>query len=219
MPDSAPSSKRRLWLRIGFASMILVGLYFAPLFRIVSLEGARQRQTLGAFDFEGFVESFWNDRLVQARAQAVDAGQLLGAMRHDPTAAAHRYGRQLGLSSTSSYWLSGTGRITAVTPAAVAIALDEDTATTDLLIETGPIFGNAIRDGSGMLDVSEFPNSQDFNALSAAINRRVEESVFPALRAGAVVGAQLRFLGAAEVTDPATDLQPLRLIPVLIEFP
>jgi hypothetical protein len=111
------------------------------------------------------------------------------------------------------------GRITAVTPAAVAIALDEDAATTDLLIETGPIFGNAIRDGSGMLNVSEFPNSQDFNALSAAINRRVEESVFPALRAGAVVGAQVRFLGAAEVADPTTDLQPLRLIPVLIEFP
>lgn len=44
-------------------------------------------------------------------------------------------------------------------------------------LETGPVFGNVLRDGTGLLDVNDFPNSQDFNALSSEINRRVEEQV------------------------------------------
>jgi hypothetical protein len=55
--------------------------------------------------------------------------------------------------------------------------------------------------------------------LSDEFNRRVEERVFPALQAGAVLGATVRFIGAAEITHPATNPQPLRMIPVLIEFP
>ena len=33
-----------------------------------------------------------------------------------------------------------------------------------MLIETGHIFGNAVRDGTGLLDVNDYPNSQEFNA-------------------------------------------------------
>jgi predicted lipoprotein len=121
--------------------------------------------------------------------QAVDAVDLLSALRLDAAAAAKQYGHRLGLSSTSSFLLSGTGRISGVTPTAVSIALGDDPTAVDLLIEFGPVFGNAIRDSSGLLNVSDFPNSRDFNALSDEFNRRVEERVLPALQAGAVTGA------------------------------
>ena len=69
------------------------------------------------------------------------------------------------------------------------------------------------------MDVSDFPNSQDFNALSTEINCRVEERVLPVLKRKAAVGAAVRFVGCAEIADPETDVPPLRIVPVVIEFP
>jgi predicted lipoprotein len=67
------------------------------------------------------------------------------------------------------------------------------------------------------LNVNEFANSQDFNALSAAINRRIEEHVLPALRKRAAVGVKVRFVGCAEIIDEAADLHPLRVVPIVAE--
>ena len=88
-----------------------------------------------------------------------------------------------------------------------------------IIIETGPVFGNAIRDGAGLLNVSDFANAQDFNALSAEINQRVERDVLPLLQANAVVGATVRFVGGVEVSDSAGAPATLVLVPVVIEFP
>jgi predicted lipoprotein len=126
-------------------------------------------------------------------------------------------GRRLGLSRSTSYFVAGTGLIVSVTNDSVSIALESE-AGPSVVIETGPVFGNAIRDGSGLVDVSAFPNSQDFNAISTALNRRVEEQVLPQLRAKAVIGARIRFVGGAEVDDPASAL-PLRVVPIRIEWP
>ena len=88
-----------------------------------------------------------------------------------------------------------------------------------VIIEIGPVFGNAIRDGSGLLDVSDFANAQDFNAISAEINRRVEEQVFPVLAANATVGATVHFVGGVDVADSEGAPSSLNLVPVIIEFP
>ena len=79
------------------------------------------------------------------------------------------------------------------------------------------LFGNAIRDGTGLLNVNDYPNSQDFNAISEALNHFVETRVQPQLREIAKVGATIRFVGCAEVNDESTDLKPLRVVPVLAE--
>ena len=101
----------------------------------------------------------------------------------------------------------------------VSIALQEGEPA-EVVIEIGPVFGNAIRDGSGLLDVSEFANSQDFNALSAEINRRVEELVLPVL-ASERRGWQDRAISSAasDVADSDGAPSSLNLVPVIIEFP
>ncbi len=83
-----------------------------------------------------------------------------------------------------------------------------------LFWQTGNVFGNAIRDGAGVVNVSDYPNSQDFNAISSEIDRRVEERVLPGLRSAATVGKSVRFVGCAEVTDEAADLHPLHVVPL-----
>ena len=209
-------SKR--WARRAMlAGIAAVVFYLLPLFRVVPLDRALQLAVDASFDSQSFVETFWHQRLLDAGASAVDAAQLIKTLRDDP-AAAGRLGRRLGLGRTVCFFVSGTGEISSVEPDAVLIRIEGDPDEASVIIETGPVFGNAIRDGSGLLDVSAFPNSQDFNAISTALNRRVEAEVLPAFQDRARVGARVQYLRCAEVDDLGNAL-PLRLVPIQIEWP
>lgn len=209
--------RRNQWIGWTMAlGAVAAGLWFVPLFHVVPLQIARDAPAAAAFDAEAFVEKLWREDLLRPDLRAVDASELVKLLREN-NAAATELGRRLGLSRTTCYFVAGTGRIVSVASDSVSIVIDGDAAPS-VVIETGPVFGNAIRDGSGLLDVSAFPNSQDFNAISTALNRRVEEQVLPELRARACIGARARFVGGAEVDDPASAL-PLRVVPIRIEWP
>ena len=197
---------------------VAVSLYFLPLFHVVSLKEVQQQIASEVFDAVEYVDTFWRGPLLENTHSAVDAADLLAAFAQDFDDTAARFGHRLGLSGHSSYLVSGQGEIIGVDSMAVSIALHED-GPVAIIIETGPVFGNAIRDGAGLLNVSDFANAQDFNALSAEINQRVERDVLPLLQANAVVGATVRFVGGVEVSDSAGAPATLVLVPVVIEFP
>jgi predicted lipoprotein len=197
---------------------LAVVFWCMPLFHIVSLQSVREQAAATMFDAAGYADQFWQGPLLEMTGEAVDAAELLKAFELDYAAAAERHGHRLGMSSTSYFMVSGRGRITAVDAMAVRISLDAD-ETAEVVIGTGPVFGNAIRDGSGLLDVSDFANIRDFNSISAEINRRVEEQVLPRLREVAEIGAEVQFAGGVEVMDTGGAPSALKLVPVVIEIP
>jgi predicted lipoprotein len=105
-----------------------------------------------------------------------------------------------------------------VTNDEVALALTQSATQPEIVLPTGLLFGNAVRDATGLLDVSDYPNSQDFNGISQALNHIIETRVLPTLRERAEVGATVRFVGCTEIADESTDLKPLRVVPIQIEF-
>jgi predicted lipoprotein len=218
VPGFAAANKKHLLRLIAGVLGLCLLFYLVPLFHVVPLKAARQQSAKAAFDATAYVDSFWQGPLLESAQNAVDAAELLAAFRQDPGDAVARYGHRLGLSGNASFFVSGTGRIVAADDDAVSIALQEGDPA-EVVIEIGPVFGNAIRDGSGLLDVSSFANAQDFNAISAEINRRVEEQVFPVLAAKATVGATVHFVGGVDVADSEGAPSSLNLVPVIIEFP
>ena len=218
MNASPPCHRRSLVLWIA-AAVFLAGLsYFAPLFRIVPLTAARQQSAGAAFDASAFVDTFWSERLLNSRDQAVDLLDLYTVLEHDPRAARAQHARSLGLSSTWYYYVSATGRVASVEGNAVFIQVGDLGTVREVVIDTGPVFGNALRDGTGLLNVSDFANSQDFNAISSEINRRVEELVLPALRDKAAVGVPVHFVGCMEIGDEDAGLDPLRVVPLIVQL-
>jgi predicted lipoprotein len=211
---------QRTWLaRSAAALFAAIILWLVPPFHILPLESARQRGAAGLFDASAYVESFWTERLLPAASQAPDALELVNALGRDPQAAAKTHGRQLGLSSATCYFVSGSGLVQRVTPVEIEISLGNDSRGPRVVIEIGPVFGNTIRDGSGLLEVNDFPNSRDFNAISAELNRRVEERVLPTVAANAVPGATVRFAGCAEILETGGEIGTLRVVPIIVEFP
>ncbi len=209
--------RRLLFWFIGLA--IIGGVcWLCPPFRIVPLGQVQQRQVRGAFDAPAFAREFWRERLLPATARAVPVGELLAGLGQDPAAAKKRFGRALGLTSTVCVFVRGSGHIVAMDKEGIGVALDDIPAGNSVRLSTGLLFGNTVRDATGLLDVNDFPNSQDFNALSAELNHLVESQVLPALRIRATVGKRIRFAGCAELEEaPAPKV--LAVIPVQVEWP
>ena len=185
-----------------------------PLFHVVTLKTATAEKVAATFNATQFAEAFWTNQLLASSDKVVKAEALLATLQSDPAAAKKKFSRSVGLSEGYFYFVSGSGRVVAVSDDEVSLAVTDGSTNAEVSLETGLLFGNAIRDGTGLLNASDYPNSQDFNDISAALNHLVETSVLPKLREQAKVGAKISFAGCAEVDDESTDLKPLKIVPI-----
>ncbi len=219
------SPQRRSWV---IGSLIAGGaallLFWLPLFHVVPLRQAGATQqgpsaNQATFEAATFVDQFWTERLIPGSVGAVDASELVAAIDHDPRSARKTYGHQVGLGNAYYYFVAGIGQVVSAEKNSIGLSLEENQSSIQVSLEAGNIFGNSVRDGTGLLDINHFANSQDFNAVSSEINRRIEREVLPSLREKGAIGAKVRFVGCTEITDEEIDLHPLRVVPFIVETP
>jgi len=185
-----------------------------PLFHVVTMKMATAEKVAATFNATEFAETFWTNQLLVSLDKTVKAETLLSAIQSDATAAKKKFSKNVGWSENYFYFLHGEGKIISVSDEEISLTVTENSTNAEIVLETGLVFGNALRDGTGLLNASDYPNSQDFNDISAALNHIVETRVLPKLREQAKVGAKISFAGCAEVDDESTDLKPLKIIPI-----
>ena len=197
-------------------AIIAAVCWLFPLFHVVRLKAER---AAAAFNATDFAETFWTNKLLPSIDKAVNAGTLVADIQSDPATAKKKYSRGVGLSDSYFYFVTGTGRVMAVSEDAISLAITDKATNVEVALQAGLIFGDALRDGTGLLDASSYPNSQDFNDISAALNHIVETRVLPGLREQAKIGATISFSGCAEVDDESSDLKPLKIVPIQTKSP
>ncbi len=185
-----------------------------PLFHVVTMKTATAEKAVATFNAKQFAESFWTSQLLPALAKSSPVEALIPLIQTAPAAARQKYSRGFGGGDSYFYFVAGTGKIVAVSDDEISIAVTAGGTNAEISLQTGLIFGNALRDGTGLLSPIYYPNSQDYNDISAALNHIVETSVQPKLRESAKVGGKISFAGCAEVNDESADLKPLKVIPV-----
>jgi predicted lipoprotein len=203
---------------IGIGLVVFAILWWAfPPLHVRSLQKIRTAQAGAQFNVTNFVADFWKDKLLPAAAHATDADKLVAAIAAGPQQAHQQFGRSVGISSTYYFFLRGTGRIVGVSADSIDLSLKDEGDAVDISVPLGPVFGDAVRDGTGLLSPSDYPNAQDFNGISAALDHTVETQVLPELQSLAKTGARVQFAGCAEVDDESQDLKPLKLVPIFVK--
>lgn len=171
----------------------------------------RKAKTKQQFDPAAYVARFWQN-LKGESTRAVDAADLLNLFASDMTAAVALHGRTLGVSRSHSFLLQGNGKIVEITDEAFIISISP-AEQQQIAITADYLFGNDIRDASGLVSVSDFPNTMEFNTISSEINKIVAVEVLPVM-AAAKVGSRIHFIGAATVNDEFPEISPLRVTPI-----
>jgi predicted lipoprotein len=207
------------WLVLALVAVVLLAVF--PPFHVSRL--GSDGKPVGAaanagttFDAVAFTNAFWTERLQLAATRAPALAPIALAVRTDPMAAAKQHGHKVGEGTTWYYFARGSGRVTALEKSRLLVEVD-DAPGMIVAVRMGPVFGNAVRDGCGLLELNSVPGLAEFNAVSAELNRRIEQSVQPALRSGVEVGARISFAGCAEAPETVGSGPLLMFVPVQAE--
>lgn len=209
--------RRALLSSLAWLAAVALALFIFPPFHIRPLglvAGAHTATAPGAIDVPKFAAKFWSEKLVSPAFEPADAHALITALDENTASATQKYGHRAGIGGKALFLVSGEGRVSAVDRRGVWLQV-AGVSDARIVLNTGPIFGNALRDVTGLLRIEDF-SSFDFNALSAELNRLAETRAQPGLRAAGTVGATLSFIAAGELDDASGAQAVLKLVPIRV---
>ncbi|MFA9389708.1 MAG: DUF2291 domain-containing protein [Prolixibacteraceae bacterium] len=192
---------------------VLVVIYLS--LDIQNLEKHRAASAPSSFNVAIYTDNFFYDSLPVCISNATPLEYLLQLLNDHPESAFEKYGHQLGISKTHYFMVKGQGQIEKVEAEYIVLSLPNNQK---VKVATDFIFGNAVRDGSGKVNINDFMNMTDFNNVSVAINKMIKEKVVSRLRNSAAVGVTLEFAGAFEINEEKIDLAKLLIIPVSVKL-
>jgi len=178
---------------------------------IQKLDEYKAGQTVAVFNATEYADDVWENKLPYTIDKAPEIITLVDFLRENKETAFNEYGRKLGISKTWYFLVRDKGVITAVEDEYLTVQLSN---REQIRIATSFIFGNAVRDGSGVVDISVFVNMTQFNDVSIALNKRVKEEVVSYLKQSARTGMNLIFAGVLEINEDASDFNTLTVVPV-----
>ncbi len=204
--------KKSIRCSLGILTVLVVLLLSLD---IKKLDEYHAAGTSVVFSSEKYAFDIWENKLPEVTDNAPDFIVLAGLLKSDSEKAFREFGRKLGISKTWYFMTKGMGVIKTVEEENLMVKLDENLNTR---IAISFIFGNAIRDGSGAVDIDEFLNMTDFNNVSIELNSLVKNNIIPVLKENAEPGLILEFAGAFEINEDSIDAQTIRIIPVSVKF-
>lgn len=190
-----------------FALMAYNSLYFKQLDEV--------KAGNAAFNAAAYAKDFWEKQLMPGLDKAVELSALLTLLETDKDKAFDEYSHALGIGNVRYFMVRGTGAVTNVDENQVTVGTD---AGSKVRIATEYVFGNAVRDASGTIDINAFTNSMDFNNVSAEINRIIREKVVPPFRSRVKKGDKVTFWGAIELNREHMQTNAPELIPVRLQI-
>jgi len=199
---------KKVYKYITAAAMISVVAYFSVSFE--NLEEIKERQSRETFDAAEYARDFWDNQLNDVQDKAVDAEKLIELFNTNMAEAVEKYGRTPGVSRVYAYLLKGEGKILTVGEGFLEVSIKEPWTKPDIRIISGLyIPGNAVRDASGLVNVSKFSDTMKFNEIGSEINKIVvKEVIRPFLDKNPQDSDTIGFVGATQVAQDATEEIP-----------
>lgn len=199
---------KKVYKYIIAAAIISVVAYFSVSFE--DLEEIKERQRAVTFNAAEYARDFWDNQLKSVLDKAVDAEELIELFNTNMAEAVEKYGRTPGVSRVYAYLLKGEGKILTIGEDFLDISIKEPLTIPDIRIISGfYIPGNAVRDASGLVDVSEFSDTMKFNEIGSEINKIVvREVIRPFLDKNPRAGDTVGFIGATQIASDAAEETP-----------
>ncbi len=197
---------------VGIVVALLV-IYFSV--DIQKLDEYKALDKTETFDAEKYAANVWENELPKAFKSAVELTDLTDQLHKDPDHACSQHGKKLGISKTWYFLVKGEGIIRSIGDEAIVVQLKNGK---QFRLATAFIFGNAVRESSGHVNIDDFINMTDFNNVSVALNKKVRDTIIPDLKRDAKTGANIEFAGAVEINEDQPNTSDLQVIPISVKF-
>lgn len=159
---------------------------------------------------------FWDEELPPSLGKAIAVTELITLLETNPQQAFANYGKALGIGDLKCFLVKGEGLVKQINENDIVIQMKEGNRTVKM--ETEYVYGNAVRDASGLINMNEFDNTSDFNEISAGINKIIREEVLPDFKKKLRNGDRISFIGATELNRKFLQLNAIEITPVQLKI-
>jgi len=205
---------KKRWKIIIFVALLGIVIYHS--FYFEDLEARKSALAKQEFNATEYVRNFWQ-KLLNKRDGAPEAAEIYTLLNRDIPAAIKNYSTKSNdVSSTHFFLLRGQGKAVSITEDGVRLSLDKTKEESQIFIATDLIFGNAVRNASGLVNSDQF-DSMDYNHVSEAINAKVMNEVIPTFRDQVQEQSTVLFFGAGQVFESDPQIRPWKIIPIYLE--
>lgn len=147
--------------------------------------------------------------------KAIAFDQLVNEVNADKAKAFADYGHALAIGSTRFFMVKGSGVVKQLNESDVMLTT---TANNNLRIATEFVFGNAVRDASGQVNLNDFTNTVDLSNISSEVDKIIRADVLPPFKSAVKKGDKVDFAGAVELNQEHLNLDDVELIPVSLSI-
>jgi predicted lipoprotein len=169
------------------------------------------------FDAVKYARNYYN-RLLPTLDKSIEVNSLLSQINTDKAKAFDAYSHALGIGNIKYFLVKGQGLVMDVNEDNISLSVKADSSNKTVQIATEYVFGNAIRDASGLIDINEFKSTMDFNNVSAEVNKIIRSEVLPAFKSKVKKGDMISFIGAIELNKEHLDIEHIELMPIVLKI-
>lgn len=167
-------------------------------------------QKSSTFDFNAYADSlYFKGILTQTKPIALQT--LTSEIQHNKEETFKKYGNRLGIGNSAFFMVEAKGKITSLEDGKIKINTTENGI---ISVDSKYIFGNAIRDASGLVKLTDFKTNADFNKVSEALNTIIREKALPPILQKLKIGEEISVIGALKLSKKET--LELKILPVKI---
>ena len=203
--------KKFLKYSLALVVVVFIG-YHSVYFK--KLNEVRAGIPAGKINTTAYTRKFWDKKLPPALAKAVPVKDLMAMLHTAPENAFNKYGHALGIGDLKYFLVKGEGTVKQINENDIIVVIPAERDNITLRMVTEYVFGNAVRDASGLINMNEFDNTSDFNEVSAGINKIIRKEVLPSFKKAVKNGDHISFTGAIELNRKFLALKDIEITPV-----
>ena len=170
------------------------------------------------FDAVAYSKKLWDEKFPARSDSAIALTTLLRAIETNQPAAFSKYSNAMAIGNYRYSLVKVSGTVTVINEDDLILQVSHADSLMEVKLATEFIYGNAIRDASGLLDIKDFTNTTDLNNISEELNKTVRNTVLPSFKKQVKKGDKIEVTGAVEINQEHIRLNELELIPVQIKI-
>ncbi len=171
----------------------------------------------GKLNTEEYTRNFWDKKLMPSLNKAIDINTLVNLLQTNPDKAFKDHAHALGIGNLQYFMIKGEGQVVSINENDVELNI-VGAGNQRVRVATEYVYGNAVRDASGLLNMNEFDNTGIFNEVSAGINKIIRAEVLPSFKKSVAENDKVQFVGAIELNRKFLNLKDVELTPVQLKL-
>lgn len=176
-----------------------------------------KQSTTTKVDAQAFARTFVQEKLPPTFEKAPSLAQLSDALQQNPTQTFADFSHAVAIGNIRYFMVKGTATVTDIQEDYIVLNYQEAGKNMPIQLATEFVYGNAIRDAAGIFDIKAFTNTNDINAMAAAINAYVKKEVILPFKQQLKKGDTIAFVGAIEMNQAHVQVSNFTILPIQLQ--